>query len=144
MTTVAVEAVFLDTNILVYASVDTSPLYRAARAAITAYESAHTPLWISRQVLREYLATLARPQVGIPITDLTAAIRHFETHFRIAEDGPLITAQLLALLEQGYSTQVHDTNIVATMLTFGISRILTNNLNDFAPFAQHITIMPLT
>ncbi len=55
----------------------------------------------------------------------------------------MVTAQLLALLEQGYSTQVHDTNIVATMLTFGISRILTNNLNDFAPFAQHITIMPL-
>ena len=33
------------------------------------------------------------------------------------------TAQRLALLEQGYSTQVHDTNIVATMQAVGVGRI---------------------
>ncbi len=37
--TAAVEPVFLDTNILVYASVDSSPFYDRARAAITAYEA---------------------------------------------------------------------------------------------------------
>jgi adenine-specific DNA-methyltransferase len=41
----------------------------------------------------------------------------------MAEDGPLVTAQLLALLEQGYSTQVHDTNIVATIQAVGVRRI---------------------
>ena len=115
----------------------------AARAAISAYESVHTPLWISRQVLREYLATLARPRVGIPIVDLTSAVRQFETRFLLAEDGPLVTAQLLVLLEQGYGTQVHDTNIVATMLSVGVSRILTNNPNDFAAFTHLITVIPL-
>jgi predicted nucleic acid-binding protein len=102
-----------------------------------------TPLWVSRQVLREYLATLVRPRTGILITDLTVAVRQFEMRFRVAEDGPLITAHLLALLEQGYSTQVHDTNIVATMQTIGISRILTNNPRDFASFAHLINIIPL-
>ena len=42
------------------------------------------------------------------------------------------------------SRQVHDTNIVATMLTYGIPRIVTNNPDDFAPFAALITIIPLT
>lgn len=139
----AADPVFLDTNILVYATVDVSPFYQAARAAIAAFETAQAPLWISRQVMREYLATLARPSVGIPITDLTSAVRQFETRFLTAEDGPLVTAQLLALLEQGYSTHVHDTNIVATMLTVGVRHILTNNPDDFTAFAHLITVIPL-
>lgn len=143
MTTAAAEPLFLDTNILVYASVDTSPFYDRARAAITDYEANGTPLWISRQVLREYLATLVRPRAGIPITELTAAVRQFEVRFQIAEAGPLVTAQLLTLLEQSYSTQVHDTNIVATMQTIAVTRILTNNPDDFTPFASLITVIPL-
>lgn len=143
MTTVAAEALFLDTNILVYASIDTSPFYHRARAAITDYEANGTPLWISRQVLREYLATLARPRVGIPIREITATVRQFELRFQIAEESPFVTAQLLTFLEQGYSTQIHDTNIVATMQTVGIGRILTNNPDDFTPFASLITVIPL-
>lgn len=143
MTTAVAEPLFLDTNILVYASVDSSPFYEVARRAITDYESQGIPLWISRQVLREYLATLARPRVGVPIAVLTAAVRQFEVRFQIAEEGPLVTAHLLALLEQGYSQQIHDTNIVATMRTLGITRILTNNPGDFAPFTSLITVIPL-
>jgi predicted nucleic acid-binding protein len=101
------------------------------------------PRWISRQVLREYLAMLARPHLGIPITELTAALRQFEVRFRMAEDGPLVTAPLLTLLEQGYSTRVHDTNIVATMQAVGVGRILTSNQNDFTPFASFVTVIPL-
>jgi predicted nucleic acid-binding protein len=143
MTITAADPTFLDTNILVYASVDTSPFYTLARAAIAAFEATQTPLWISRQVLREYLATLARPRVGIPITELTAAVRQFELRFQLAEEGPAVTAQLLTLLEGGLSTQIHDTNIVATMQTIGIRHILTNNPNDFTPFASFITVLPL-
>jgi predicted nucleic acid-binding protein len=143
MTTEVAEPIFLDTNILVYASVDSSPFYDLARTTITAYEQAGTPLWISRQVLREYLATLIRPNVGIPITELTATVRRYELRFQVAEESPLVTAQLLALLEQGHSRQVHDTNIVATMQTIGITRILTNNPDDFAPFSAFITVIPL-
>lgn len=143
MTPVAADPIFIDTNILVYASVDSSPFYERARAAIAHYEANGTPLWISRQVLREYLATLVRPRVGIPIEELTDTVREFETRFHIAEEGPLVTVHLLALLEQGYSTQVHDTNIVAVMQTIGVSRILTNNPTDFTPYAPIITVISL-
>ena len=143
MTTKGVEPIFLDTNILVYASIDSSPFYDLARRIITTYEQTGTPLWISRQVLREYLATLIRPSVGIPITELAATVRWYELYFQVAEESPLVTTQLLALLEQGYSKQVHDTNIVATMQTVGITHILTNNPSDFAPFSDFITVIPL-
>ena len=143
MTNAVAESLFLDTNILVYANVNPSPFHQVALDAIQANEAAHTPLWISRQVLREYLATLARPRVGIPITTLTAQVRRFESRFVIAEDGPEITAALLTLLEQVGHTQIHDTNIVATMRVYGIRRLLTNNVADFAPFAHLITVVPL-
>ena len=37
-----------------------------------------------------------------------------------------------------------DTNIVATMLTYGFSTLLTHNTADFVRFASLIRIMPLT
>ena len=62
--TVAADSIFLDTNILVYASADTSPLHAAALNALTALETSGVQLWISRQVMRKYLATLVRPKSG--------------------------------------------------------------------------------
>lgn len=103
MTTRAVEAVFLDTNLLVYANVANSPLHQRSLEAIQSYVGAGTTLWISRQVLREYLATVTRPQVfSDPVTAKVAVtrVRYFQTRFRIAEDGPEVTERLLALVEQ--------------------------------------------
>jgi predicted nucleic acid-binding protein len=141
--TVVAEPTFLDTNILVYASVDASPFHAAALSTVAALEQDNVPLWISRQVIREYLATLVRPRIGIPLVELANAVRVFEQRYQVAEEGPLVTAQLLIFLEQGLSRQVHDTNIVATMLTYGIQRIVTNNPDDFTPFTRLITIIPL-
>ena len=142
--TVVAEPTFLDTNMLVYASVDASPFHTAALSAIAALEQNQVPLWISRQVIREYLATLVRPRIGIPLIELANAVRAFELRYQVADEGPLVTTQLLTFVEQGVSRQIHDTNIVATMLTYGIQRIVTNNPDDFAPFARLITIIPLT
>lgn len=148
MTTGDVEAVFLDTNVLVYANIASSPLHQRSLEAIQSYVSAGVALWISRQVLREYLATVTRPQVfSDPVTARTAVtrVRYFQSHFRIAEDGPEVTERLLALVEQipiG-GKQIHDTNIVATMQVHGLSHLLTHNTADFARFAHLITVVPL-
>jgi predicted nucleic acid-binding protein len=142
--TEAAKPTFLDTNILVYASVDTSPFHSAALDAITNLETTGVQLWISRQIMREYVATLIRPSVKLPVAELVRAVRSFELRYQVAEDGPLVTAQLLSFLEQEVSRQIHDTNIVATMLTYGVRNILTNNPDDFAPFQSLITVIPLT
>ena len=56
-----------------------------------------------------------------------------------------MTAQLLHLLSsvQVAGKQVHDANIVATMLTYGVPKLLTNNTADFARFGHLITVVPL-
>jgi predicted nucleic acid-binding protein len=105
-------------------------------------------LWISRQIIREYLATLTRPQTwGNPqlASVLIREVGHFQSRFLLAEDGPTVTEHLLDLLAR-FSVggkQIHDANIVATMLAHGVRRLLTNNVDDFARFAGVITIVPL-
>ena len=62
MATTADDPVFVDTNVLVYANTVRSPLHIRAQLALQDLSASAIPLWISRQILREYLATLSRPQ----------------------------------------------------------------------------------
>jgi predicted nucleic acid-binding protein len=65
--------------------------------------------------------------------------------FEVVEDGPDTRAQLLTLLT-AYPVagrQVHDANIVATMLANGITRLLTFNVADFRRFAALISVETL-
>ena len=54
--------------------------------------------------------------------------------------------RLLDLLAAHRTTgrQVHDANIVATMLEHGIRRLLTFNTADFLRFARIVDIEPLS
>ncbi|WP_414518984.1 type II toxin-antitoxin system VapC family toxin [Nostoc sp. PCC 9305] len=140
--------VFLDTNILVYASQIQSPFHQPAMETIQDFYDAGVELWISRQVLREYLATLTRPQQFVnplPIAIVIQDLRYFYNRFRVAEDSSQVTERLLILMEEIPSggKQVHDANIVATMLVYGIPQLLTHNIGDFARFSGLITVLPL-
>lgn len=148
MTNGGADRVFLDTNVLVYANAAEAPLHQVALRAIETRYDAGVELWISRQVLREYLATFSRPQRFMnprPIATVIERVRFFQIRFLVAEDGPHVTEQLLALMQQVTigGKQVHDANIVATMLAYGIPSLLTHNTDDFARFSRLITVMPL-
>ncbi len=139
---------FVDTNILVYAVVSRAPFHAEARHAIHVQQETGVELWISRQVLREYLATLSRPQtfaIPQPSEILIEDVRKLQDRFSIAEDGPAVTSQLLELLQAVPvgGKQIHDANIVATMLAYGIGILLTHNTDDYARFADVIRVLPL-
>lgn len=76
---------------------------------------------------------------------LLADVQRFLTQFLVAEDGPAVTAHLVSLLGSVACAgkQVHDANLVATMLAQGIPRLLTHNVADFTRFAAYITVLPL-
>lgn len=63
--------------------------------------------------------------------------------FEILEDGPRVTAHLVVLCREVpvAGKQVHDANIVATMLAHGERRLLTFNIRDFRRFAAHIELV---
>lgn len=142
------DRVFLDTNILIYANIAEAPFHDTALEAIRTSEQAGSSLWVSRQVLREYLAVLTRSGAfdrPIPKKTLIMQIRFFTDRFQVAEDTAHVTRHLLALMEQFSigGRQVHDANIVATMQAYGIKQLFTHNKKDFDRFSSLISVLPL-
>ena len=83
---------------------------------------------------------------ALPIDEVEKEIQTIMATFQIADETAAVTKQWIALLKQ-FPTggkQVHDANIVATMLVNDISVLLTNNVSDMKRFAPKITIIPLT
>jgi predicted nucleic acid-binding protein len=141
-------AIFIDTNILVYANLALSPFHIQATERLRSLAEQGIDLYISRQTLREYLAAMTRRSdlTGtIPIESLIADVRYFANYFRLVEDNSLVTERLITLIAEIPSggKQVHDANIVATMLVYGIPQLLTHNTSDFARFSELITVLPL-
>ena len=142
------DSIFVDTNVLVYAAISSAPRHTEARRELERLHAEGPSLWVSRQVLREYAAVLTRPQsftAPLPSGTVAADVRRLSTEFSIAEDSPQVTEQLVRLLEQLEvgGKQVHDANIVATMLASGVRRLLTANPDDFDRFDHLISIIEL-
>jgi len=136
---------FVDTNVLVYATASSAPFRDRARVALAPL-AASEPLSISRQILREYIAVMTRQQIwgkALTLTEATGDAAAFVRRFSVLEDGPPVWDQLMELSRR-YSfggRQVHDANVVATMLAHGERRLLTFNEADFRRFAALIEVV---
>ncbi len=142
------DRVFLDTNILVYGELPASPFHAAVELRLAELEASGSELWTSRQVLREFLAVMSRG-TGLsaipPMAELLADVEHFSQRLMIAADGPGTTQHLTQLLSlvPCAGKQVHDANVVATMLANDIQRLLTHDVAHFQRFTAHVKIEPL-
>jgi len=144
MATMDDNSLFIDTNILVYANVIETPFHEQALAAInTAHEAGRT-IWISRQVIREYLAALTRPQVfeNLHRATVLEQVDQFIERFQVADDAAIVTEQLVKLMSDFKigGKRVHDANIVASMRAYDIPCLLTHNIKDFKRFGEVIRI----
>jgi len=144
MATMDDNALFIDTNVLVYANVVETPFHEQALAAINAAYQANRTIWISRQVIREYLVTMTRPQAfeNLPRATVLEQVGQFTERFEVADDTATVTGQLVKLMKdfQIGGKQVHDANIVATMQAYGIPALLTHNIKDFERFEEVVRI----
>ncbi|MCY3830880.1 MAG: PIN domain-containing protein [Rhodospirillaceae bacterium] len=139
---------FLDTNALVRAQYETAPNHAVARARILKTGQSGEALRISRQIVREYLATVTRPQSWSPASSMNVAlaqIAEFEANFEILEDGPQVAEKLAMLCREVPlgGRQIHDANIVATMLAHGERRLLTFNAADFRRYCERIELVEM-
>lgn len=144
----AASRVFVDTNVLVYANWTGARRHGEARQRIEALAEADSGLCVSRQVLREFLAVVTRPQGDvIPMStgEAVATVNALGDLFEILDGGAEPYARLLDLvrLHEVKGRTIHDANIVATMSVHCVSRLLTANPADFRRFADVIDIEPL-
>ncbi len=137
---------FLDTNALVYARFADAPNHATARDRLQRAIVDEEPLSISRQIIREYLAVATRPQswsTPLALPDALVDVNRLADNFHILEDGPVVTEGLVALLHEVEvgGRQVHDANIVATMLAHGERRLFTFNTADFLRYGDRIELV---
>ena len=137
---------FIDTNVLVRARFTVAPEHALARARVRDALGGIEPPRISRQVVREYLAVVTRPQTWsapLAMSDALRDVDWFLSAFDILEDGPEVTRMLAALCREVpvAGRQVHDANIVATMLVHDEARLLTFDRDDFRRYGDRITLI---
>ena len=137
---------FIDTDVLVKSRILEAPDHDIARARLERAFRSQEPMRISRQVLREYLSVVTRPQSWpIPITrdDALDDVKRLMDAFEILEDGPVVTDLLIELCREVSvgGRQIHDANIVATMLAYGDGRLMTFNTADFRRYGDRIELV---
>lgn len=117
---------FVDTNILIYATDPHSPFHQAAFDRLEAARRQGVELIISPQILREYLAAATRAASGGGPTSLADALANFRTFratFTVLVDSPAVLDVLDRLVGSIVlaGKPVHDAKIVATMVTYGLA-----------------------
>lgn len=143
-----VKRLFVDTNILIFATNELSEWYLPASKALEEARQSSVDLIISSQILREYLAAATRISVignGLPLPKILENVRIFRDEFTVVEDNPFVLDILLDILPKVAvaGKQVHDANIVATMQVHGVRHLFTHNVADFNRFATFVTVLPL-
>ena len=96
--------------------------------------------------MREYLAVVTCPQTwaaAIVREDALDDVERLAATFEVLEEGPVVTDWLVSLCRHTPigGRQIHDANIVATMLAYGERRLLTFNVADFRRYGDRIELV---
>lgn len=137
---------FLDTNVLIYASVLEAPEHQAVRGFVERHLAQGATLYVSRQVLREYLAVLSRPQSrfqSIPKDTLLQWLAAWHDRCQVLDDTVAVMETLWRLYAETSfgGKQVHDANVVATLFSHGLDTLVTANTADFARFTPRLKLI---
>lgn len=145
--TTDVETIFIDTNILIYATNDESPIQKKSVDLLNQLMTEGIECAISPQIIREYLVVFTR---GVSSDDAARSaaldnIGKFIEVFTLLDETRETVARLQTIVDKSAvgGKQIHDANIVAVMQVYGVKRLLTHNLDDFKRYTQWIEIMNL-
>ena len=146
MTMDADRLVFVDTNVWLNAIITTAPEHESARQWLTRLKTDGAVFCVSPQVLREYLVAVTRGTIFESTLTPEEAVKDVESildNAELLEESATVSYILRDLVRQYQvrGKQIHDANIVATMLAHGVSHLLTYNPDDFRRFGE-ITLEP--
>ncbi|MEW6238620.1 MAG: type II toxin-antitoxin system VapC family toxin [Candidatus Omnitrophota bacterium] len=148
METKDVNRLFIDTNILIYATNESSPWRHSAANALMELRRKGIELIVSPQIIREYLCVVTRSascSKNILFSQILENLNRIQKEFVLVEENRHVVDCLVDIVRNVSvaGKQIHDANIVATMITHGVSHLLTRNTADFIRFSQYIHIAPL-
>lgn len=143
------ERVMLDTNVLLAATDEGRAEHSDALMILNRWPGGNATLCASGQILREYLAVATRPAdkngLGLRPSEAADNVRAIRERTTLLAEDPRVADRLLRLLDdvECGGKQVHDANVVATMLVHGVGTVVTMNTGDFERFASYISLLEL-
>ena len=139
----------LDTSVYLSATDEGRTEHRQALLIFNDWPGRGATLYASGQIMREYLPVATRPAdkngLGLQQADALANVRMLRARTSLLAEDNRVADRLLDLLDQipCGGKQLHDANVVATMLVHGIDSLVTINIADFTRFEHHIALIPL-
>nr|WP_279239832.1 type II toxin-antitoxin system VapC family toxin [Scytonema sp. UIC 10036] len=141
----------IDTNIILRMAQPTHPMCADALNALAVLREQKHDCYLAHQNLIEFWRSATRPVerngLGMSLAQAQAELQRLENLFLILPDVAEIFPHWKRLvLEYGVmGVNVHDARLVALMLVYGVSHILTFNLEDFNRYSAEITpVSPTT
>jgi len=147
MVTMGVKA-FVDTNVLLRALIPEMNFHAEADNLHKRMLREDVELWISGQVIREFIVQVTHPKTlttPLSIEQVITEIKTIKPLFSVADETAAVREKLLELLST-YPTsgkQIHDANIVATMLVYGVGTLITLNIAAMNRFSNKISLISL-
>ncbi len=132
----------IDTNVLLRRQQSTSVDYSAATASVKRLRQRRERLYAARQNLIEFRNTATRPAdrngLGFSPVEADLELDIAEGDFDVLpEYDRVYTVWRELIAAKGVSgKQVHDARLVAYMLVYGVTHILTFNGRDFERFTE--------
>lgn len=141
--------VLIDTNIFVNAFIAEAAQHAAARKKLRELRDSAADLWISPQIVREFISACTRlalingrPTRAEVLSYVGALIK--DCSFAVEDENVSRELMLLAERHPVSGKQIHDLNLVATMSVYGLDVLLTDNLDDLRRYEREVKVLSLT
>jgi predicted nucleic acid-binding protein len=135
----------VDTNILLRRARLSDPLNIIARVAIETLIRSESTLHITSQNIIEFWNVLTRPTekngFGLSPAQAEKEANQLESFFSFLPDDAHIYKRWRQIVTSHNvsGVQVHDARLVAVMLTYGITHIISFNFRDFQRYSPIVT-----
>jgi predicted nucleic acid-binding protein len=138
-----------DTNVFLRLASQNDPQRSTVLGALQNLRARNEVLCYTPQVLSEFWNVCTRPAtsrggLGLSLSQTERKARVIERYFRLLPDS-LATFQEWRRLIVAHSVmglQVHDAKLAASVLTFGVTHLLTFNTDDFQRYTGFTTVNP--
>lgn len=142
------EDYLLDTNLLLRSASDGHPMQEQAVHAVTRLRQQGARVWITPQNLVEFWAVATRPTerngLGLTVEAANAEVLRLTHLFPLLPDVPEIYLEWHRLVvdHRVLGLQVYDARLVAVMLVYGVTQLLTYNVDDFRRYPGITVVHP--
>jgi predicted nucleic acid-binding protein len=141
-------AILIDTNILLRLLQPHHPHCDLVERALGTLRTQNETLNVTPQNLMEFWAVATRPTsengLGMTVENAAVELAAFQRLFTLLPETALVFQEWERLVSkhQVSGKNTHDAHIVAAMNAYGITRILTLNVQDFTRYSDISAVHP--